>query len=104
MMFFSNSKPSLKISQKNKTSSFYTTPNHIILLVGYLITLPILTLITLSFLLPLLSVFSTNLFTSAGNLHYSTSIPWIDDASECEDTGRDWRDRKCWDNEHSPMF
>ncbi|YAG12611.1 hypothetical protein NSTC745_01890 [Nostoc sp. DSM 114161] len=103
-MLFFNSKPSLKISQKNKNPSFYTTQKNIILLIAYLITLPIFTLITLSFLVPLLSVFTINLSTSAGNFHHSTSIPWIDDASECEDTGRDWRDRKCWDNEHSPMF
>ncbi|MDZ8238443.1 MAG: hypothetical protein RMZ69_14890 [Nostoc sp. ChiQUE01a] len=102
-MLFSNSKPSLKISPKNQTYSFLATKNNIIL-IGYLITLPIFTLITLSLLLPLLSVFTTNLSTSAGNLYHSTSIPWIDDASECEHTGRDWRDRKCWDNEHSPMF
>ncbi|MFN6562103.1 MAG: hypothetical protein RMY28_020240 [Nostoc sp. ChiSLP01] len=79
------------------------TKNNIIL-IGYLIALPIFTLITLSFLVPLLSVLPTNLSTSVGNFHHSTSIPWIDDASECEHSGRDWRDRKCWDNEHNPMF
>ncbi|WP_392532763.1 hypothetical protein [Nostoc sp. C117] len=74
------------------------------LLSGYLIALPIFTLITLSFLLPLLRVFTTNLLTPIEKSHYSTSIPWINDPSECEHTGRDWRDRKCWDNEHNPMF
>ncbi|MEH2072654.1 MAG: hypothetical protein V7K47_31640 [Nostoc sp.] len=58
-------------------------------------------MITLSLLLPL---FTANLFTSIGISHHSTSIPWIDDASECEHTGRDWRDRKCWDDKHNPMF
>lgn len=103
-MLFSNSKPNLKISQKNKNSSFGITQNNIMLLIGYLIALPIFTLIALSFLLPLLPVLTTKLFTPTGNSHYSTSIPWIDDASECESSGRDWRDRKCWDDEHSPMF
>ncbi len=102
-MFF-NSKPSLKSSQKNKNYSFLGTQNNIMLLIGYLIALPIFTLISLSFLLPLLPVFTTNLFSATVNSHHSTSIPWIDDPSECEYTGRDWRDRKCWDDEHSPMF
>ncbi|MBD2514956.1 hypothetical protein H6G93_08020 [Nostoc sp. FACHB-973] len=74
------------------------------LLTGYLIALPIFTLITLSLLLPLLTVFTTDLFTPIENSHHSTSIPWIDDPSECEHSGRSWRDRKCWDDEHSPMF
>ncbi|MEH1928207.1 MAG: hypothetical protein V7K14_20825 [Nostoc sp.] len=33
-----------------------------------------------------------------------TSIPWILDKSECEYTNRTWRDQKCWDDQHSPMF
>ncbi|OKH15986.1 hypothetical protein FACHB389_35450 [Nostoc calcicola FACHB-389] len=100
-MFFSNSKSVLKISPKNKTYSVLGTKNNIILLTGYLISLPICTLITLSLLL---RVFSINLFTPIESSHYSTSIPWIDDPSECEYTGRNWRDRKCWDDEHNPMF
>ncbi|MEA5603727.1 hypothetical protein [Nostoc sp. UHCC 0252] len=71
------------------------------LLTAYLIALPIFTLITLSLLLPL---FTAGFFAFAGTSHHSTSIPWIDNASECEHTGRNWRDRKCWDHEHNPMF
>lgn len=33
-----------------------------------------------------------------------TSIPWIDNESECQYTSRTWRDGKCWDYEHSSMF
>ena len=33
-----------------------------------------------------------------------TSIPWINDKSECEYTNRVWREGKCWDYEHSPNF
>ncbi len=33
-----------------------------------------------------------------------TSIPWIFDKSECEHTNRTWRNEKCWDDQHSPMF
>jgi hypothetical protein len=100
-MFFFNSKQSFKTSPKNKKYSFFATQSNTVLLTGYLISLPIFTLIALSFLLP---IFTTNLFTSIGTSHYSTSIPWIEDASACEHTGRQWRDRKCWDNEHNPMF
>lgn len=101
-MLLSNSKTSLKSYQKNnKIGKLFWSHSNIILLTGYLITLPIFTLITISFLLPLLTA---SLFASIGTSHYSTSIPWIDDASECEHTGRNWRDRKCWDNEHDPMF
>lgn len=100
-MLLSKSKLSLKIPQKNKNYSIFKTKIKIISLTGYFIVLPIFTLITLSLLLPL---FTANLFTSIGISHHSTSIPWIDDASECEHTGRDWRDRKCWDDKHNPMF
>jgi hypothetical protein len=101
-MLFSHLKNSLKTNPKNhKIGAVFWTHTNIVLLTGYLITLPIFTLITLSLLLPL---FTTSFFTSTGTSHYSTSIPWIDDVSECEHTGRNWRDRKCWDNEHNPMF
>ncbi|WP_334712985.1 hypothetical protein [Nostoc sp.] len=101
-MLFSNSTTSLKTSQKNnKLGTVFWTQTNIVLLTGYLIALPIFTLITLSLLLPL---FTASFFASIGTSHHSTSIPWIDDPSECEHTGRNWRDGKCWDNEHNPMF
>ncbi|MBN3905202.1 MAG: hypothetical protein HWQ35_01005 [Nostoc sp. NMS1] len=101
-MLFSNSKTNLKTRQKNnKIGTVFWTHTNVVLLTGYLIIVPICTLTTLSLLLPL---FTASLFASTGTSHYSTSIPWIDDASECEHTGRNWRDRKCWDNQHDPMF
>ncbi|MEH2215115.1 hypothetical protein [Nostoc sp.] len=33
-----------------------------------------------------------------------TSIPWIDNKFDCQSSSRTWRDRKCWDYEHNPMF
>ncbi|MHC5614643.1 MAG: hypothetical protein ACYTXA_27590 [Nostoc sp.] len=101
-MLLSNSTTSLKSRQtNNKIGTVFWTHSNIVLLTGYLITLPICTLIILSFLLPL---FTTSLFASIGTSKHSTSIPWINDASECEYTGRNWRDGKCWDNQHNPMF
>lgn len=100
-MLFSNSKTSLKTRQKNKIGTVFWTHSNIVLLVGYLTILPICTLITFSSLLPL---FTASLSASIGNSYHSTSIPWINDASECEHTGRNWSDRKCWDDKHSPLF
>lgn len=101
-MLFSNSRTSLKTRQKNhKIGTVFGNNSNYVLLAGYLIILPICTLITLSLLLPL---FTASLFAFTGNSYHSTSIPWIDDASECEYTGRNWSDRKCWDDKHNPMF
>ncbi|MEH1815102.1 MAG: hypothetical protein V7K26_07535 [Nostoc sp.] len=33
-----------------------------------------------------------------------TSIPWIDNKFDCQSSSRTWRDNKCWDYEHDPMF
>jgi hypothetical protein len=35
---------------------------------------------------------------------YPTSIPWIKSKIECEDTGRNWSNNQCWDEEHSASF
>ncbi|WP_335215697.1 hypothetical protein [Nostoc sp.] len=101
-MLFSNSRTSLKNRPKNhKIGTVFGNNSNILLLTGYLITLPICTFITLSLLLPL---FSASLFAFIGTSYNSTWIPSIDNASECEHTGRNWRDRKCWDNRDNPMF
>ncbi|MEH2205728.1 MAG: hypothetical protein V7K53_16885 [Nostoc sp.] len=33
-----------------------------------------------------------------------TSIPWIENKFDCQSSSRTWRDNKCWDYEHNPMF
>ncbi len=35
---------------------------------------------------------------------YPTSLPWIETKSDCEYQGREWRNNKCWDSEHSMLF
>jgi hypothetical protein len=74
----------------------FWTPANILFLIGFLI---------------ILSVCSYTIFSSAlssltpiSSSYYPTSIPWINDKSECERTGRIWNDRKCWDFEQSPNF
>jgi hypothetical protein len=42
--------------------------------------------------------------TSQLTTTHPTSIPWIKDKTECEKTGRDWLEDKCWDNQHNPTF
>jgi hypothetical protein len=97
-MLFSNLTTSLKNRRKNnKSGTVYWTRTNIVLVSGSLIVFPTCALIILSSL-------TSSLFASIQNSYYSTSIPWIDNASECEHTGRNWSDRKCWDNEHNPMF
>jgi hypothetical protein len=41
--------------------------------------------------------------TNANKIH-PTSIPWIEEKTRCDQTGRIWRNGKCWDSEHSPLF
>ncbi len=35
---------------------------------------------------------------------HPTSVPWINNKSLCEHTGRTWRNDDCWDAEHNPLF
>jgi hypothetical protein len=42
--------------------------------------------------------------TSTADISHPTSIPWLTDKSQCQHTHRIWRDGKCWDYEHNPMF
>ncbi|AFZ59962.1 hypothetical protein ACOWPH_17105 [Anabaena sp. PCC 7938] len=42
--------------------------------------------------------------TSSLNTIHPTSIPGIKDQEKCENTGRVWRDNKCWDYQHNPAF
>ncbi|MEH2295568.1 hypothetical protein, partial [Nostoc sp.] len=69
---------------------------NIIFLTGFLTILLSCSFTIFSFLWSSLSSVSTSPFP--------TSIPWIFDKSECEHTNRTWSDKKCWDDQHSPMF
>ncbi len=72
------------------------TPINFLFLMGFL-TITFFSIFTIfSFLLPSISIPSIFI--------HSTSIPWIDNQSECEKTGRTWDNKKCWDDQHSPDF
>ena len=49
------------------------------------------------------SVIISYLTDSLTTIH-PTSIPWIQTQAECEKSGRNWQDNKCWDNKHNPSF
>ncbi|MCC5631416.1 hypothetical protein LC613_27050 [Nostoc sphaeroides CHAB 2801] len=74
----------------------FWTPANILFLLGFLIILSICSY----------TIFSSALssLTPTSSSYYPTSIPWIEDKSECEHTGRIWKNGKCWDSEHSPNF
>ncbi|MEH2162542.1 MAG: hypothetical protein V7K38_16230 [Nostoc sp.] len=73
----------------------FWTPVNILFIIGFLSILSVSGYTIFSFILSSLTHLSSN---------YPTSIPWISDKSECEHTGRIWRDGKCWDSEHNPNF
>ncbi|MGH8002046.1 MAG: hypothetical protein ACREPR_22110, partial [Brasilonema sp.] len=82
--------------QSKKSVSSLWTPSNIMFLIGFFIILLTSGFTTFSFVLSLLPSTSTSF--------YPTSIPWLYSKSECEHTGRIWRNEKCWDYEHNPMF
>lgn len=74
-------------------------PSNIVFLIGFLSIFLTCSITTFSFVLSSFTSLNSS-FTST----YPTSIPWILNKSECENTRRTWRDDKCWDDEHSPKF
>jgi hypothetical protein len=72
------------------------TPGNIVFLMGFLMILLTSGFTTFSF------VFSS--LTSVSTSPHPTSIPWLQNESECKHTGRSWRNGKCWDYEHNPLF
>ncbi|MBD2207708.1 hypothetical protein H6G33_35870 [Calothrix sp. FACHB-1219] len=100
----------LNFKAKKKRPRFSTGKKNgkfknIVLVMGFLLGLPISTFIIIYSLFH--SSSSASLFSflySNKESPYATSIPWIDNAAECQDTQREWHDNKCWDKEHSPSF
>ncbi|BAY99264.1 hypothetical protein NIES37_32430 [Tolypothrix tenuis PCC 7101] len=75
---------------------------------------PFWTIKNILFLIAILGIISASSYTifsfalsyrtAKSKAYYPTSIPWISDQSECENTNRTWSDGKCWDYQHSPDF
>lgn len=86
--------------EKGKYPLFNT--GNIIFLIGFLTILLGCSFTVFPFLWSSLTTL-TSISTSPSQTS-PTSIPWISDKSECEHTNRTWRNEKCWDDQHSPMF
>lgn len=86
-----------KSVSKKAVSPRWNPINSFFLIVS-LIILGISSFLIASYILSLVSSIVSSSVTSP------TSIPWIENKSDCQDTNRTWRDNKCWDYEHSSMF
>ncbi|QIR39946.1 hypothetical protein HCG51_26720 [Tolypothrix sp. PCC 7910] len=58
---------------------------------------------TCGYFTTLLLLFNLDI-SSIFNKRYPTSIPDIDNQSQCENSERIWRYQKCWDYQHDPLF
>ena len=76
----------------------FSTPTKIMLFTAFIALLPTSGFCTASLILSYVNS------TSTAAVSYPTSIPWLTEKSQCQHTGRTWRDNKCWDYEHNPMF
>ncbi|MBD2493813.1 hypothetical protein [Nostoc sp. FACHB-280] len=86
-----------ELHTQNSTKNFWN-PINILFFVGSCIILSTSSVMILSAVIP-----SVTSAISSPTAH-ATSIPWINNESDCKHTGRNWQDNKCWDNEHSLMF
>jgi|GEM_PF-579978 len=77
------------------------TPSNIVFLIGFFSVLSTSCFVLFPFLFSSLVSSLTSISTSAPN---PTSIPWLENQFDCEHTSRTWRNGKCWDYEHNPMF
>jgi hypothetical protein len=77
-----------------------STRAKIMLFTVFVAVLPTSGFCTASLILSLSDINST----SKATFSYPASIPWLTEQSQCEHTRRTWRDNKCWDYEHNPMF
>ena len=77
------------------------TPTNLVFLIGFFSVITTSSFIVFPFLFS--SLFSLLIAISTAQPN-PTSIPWLENKLDCEHTGRTWRDHKCWDYEHNPMF
>lgn len=84
--------------KSKKAANTVWTPVNCVFFIGAFIVLS-----TSSFVLICSIISSVSSFISTSTVQ-PTSIPWINNESDCKHTGRTWNDNKCWDDEHSMMF
>lgn len=88
---------SKRLQAKKTVNSFWTPINGIFVL-GAVIVLSTSSFFIVSSLLSAVNSFTSNKSDNP------TSIPWINNKSECQHSGRHWYGGRCWDDEHSSMF
>lgn len=93
-----------KNNLQSKTGKPFWNFSNTMMCMAIFLVLPTCTFTALSALLPVLNPSLFLLMFSSNKSPYATSIPWIDNANECQYTNRNWHDNKCWDEEHSPTF
>ncbi|AFY49145.1 hypothetical protein Nos7524_3350 [Nostoc sp. PCC 7524] len=99
-MFLQNSSFTKNTCLTNKKKNLNRAGNAV-LYCGLSITLMACTVATVTAIYPfLISCLAATNDTS----FQATSIPWLDNQSSCQETGRNWHENKCWDEEHSPTF
>jgi hypothetical protein len=99
-MFLQYLKPTHKIQRNSHNKKFQTFGNTV-LCAGLSMTLLTCSFATFKAIYPL---FISSLNAATTTSFQSTSIPWLQDKSSCQHSGRSWHKGKCWDDEHSPHF
>ncbi len=107
-MFLYKNRKTLKTDKNSKNPAYKSSWSikNIIVYV-FILTIPIDTYAFLRLVIPLFSSpisIDVGDISNMGTSYYPTSIPWINNPSRCENSGRSWENNKCWDSEHSPTF
>ncbi|MEA5553607.1 hypothetical protein VB713_21960 [Anabaena cylindrica UHCC 0172] len=45
-----------------------------------------------------------SLIPKQSNSIFPTSLPWIQNETQCKRANKNWSDDRCWDSEHNPTF
>ena len=98
------SKESYQKKAVYRTGNTFLTPVNTFFISSSLLVLLASSVGMFSGILSSLALSTSSSTSEAENAFYPTSLPWIQDKSDCEDRRRTWKDGKCWDKEHNPMF
>jgi hypothetical protein len=91
--------PSLKTS----SSQAFWTPSNIII-IGGAIAVFITSSVTICSAIFTQTSSLSPISTQESPEQYATSLPWLQNKSDCENTERIWSKGKCWDSEHNLLF
>lgn len=98
---FSQSSNLTNSMRRNNYNKIVKSAGNKVLYTGLSITLLVCSFATFKVIYHLLI---SSVSSTTNTSFQPTSIPWLEDQSNCQHTGRSWHQNKCWDNEHSPTF